>query len=135
MTQNQQEVEDISIEEWNPETYPSETFKKQVGCGSIYITIVYDKDDPTKIIQCLLDGSTKNILCLASNIALADMTTFALRHIRYPSEYKAILKNLQGNKCSNYVPNEGHNLSCADVFGKILSTILLDEKEKTAQKS
>jgi hypothetical protein len=119
---------EIPIEEWNPETYDSKTYKKVVGCGSIYITIVYDKNDNTKIIQCLLDGSTKNILCLASNIALADMTTFALRHTRYPSEYKAILKNLRGNKCSQYKPNEEHNLSCADVFGKILSEILLNEK-------
>lgn len=123
----QQEIDEIESQNWSPETYVSKTIKKEVGCGSIYITIVYEKAEPIKIVQCLLHGSSKNILCLAPNIALADMTTFALRHVRYPSEYEAIIKNLRGNRCPKYIANEEHNLSCADVFGKVLGEILNDQ--------
>jgi len=101
-----------------PEWWESHTILKQVGCGKVYATICV-KD--SKVDHCILHGSTKNVLCLAPNESLADMTTFAIRHVRHKSEYSSICKNLIGQRCSKYIPNELHNQSCPDILGKILN--------------
>ena len=110
------------------------TFRKETGCGYIYITIAFKFDDPNKVEFLRIAGQGVNDCGASFYESLADMTTFAIRRIRNEHEARAIIKNLRYHRCNRYTPNKDRITSCSDAVGQVLQKILIKENDKTAGK-
>ena len=106
--------------------YLNKTYRRPTGCGNIYIHIAFD--DKNKIEFIRISGTGGEADCGNSSLeSLADMTTFAINHIRtYDSEMKQIIKNLRGHTCNKKIPNKYHLTSCSDALGEVLEEIYKD---------
>ena len=106
--------------------WDSKTYVKQVGCGNLYVTLCYFKDQErkNKIEQVLITGD-KNSMCGDSyNDVCADSLTYEIRRIRNHHEAIAICKNYRLQRCNNIVPNRDKTTSCADAIGQVIQTEL-----------
>jgi len=120
------------------EDYPSRSYKRATGCGNLYIHIAFEPEELRKIAFIRISGTGGEADCNNSFCeCLADMTTFAITHIRtYDSEMQQIIKNLRGHICGKKIPNRLGITSCSDALGHVLNEIYKEnEKEETKKKT
>ena len=103
-------------------TYRSTTYKRPTGCGSLYMTVIYD--DSEKVSQILIEGDTDNYCGSAHLLTHADNLTFMIRRIRNNYEARAIIKNFRYHSCNKCTINSHKTKSCSDAIGQILEEVL-----------
>jgi hypothetical protein len=119
---------DSKVYEIGENEYLNRTYRRPTGCGNIYIHIAFEPNEK-KIAFIRISGTGGEADCGNSFCeSLADMTTFAITHIRtYDSEMKQIIKNLRGHICNKKIPNRFHLTSCSDALGEVLEEIYKDD--------
>lgn len=106
----------------------SRTYKRET-CKPLYITLVFQKDEPKKIDYVLIASTSKANNCSVSLLSsMADLLSFGIRRIRNEHEARALVKNLRHNKCLACPPNRTHLTNCSDAVGQVLEEVLFNEK-------
>lgn len=101
----------------------SKTYKKNLSCLNLYITVTYKEDGKVDYIR--INGTNKQDVCGISWIeAISDLLTFSIRRIRNKHEAKAICKALRDHKCLGIAPNKEHIQSCSDAIGRVMMEVL-----------
>ncbi len=105
---------------------PSKTYKVKVGCGNIYITIVYNKDGSIHRVR--LPRNTKFNCSLIFRDGMAKEATYKARR-----DMPQLIKDFKGRKpdlvCDNYNIN-CQAYSCRDAIAKVFE---YETKEKITQ--
>lgn len=107
-------------------TWKSKTYKKETGCGHLYVTVVF-KPDEDKIELIKLSGDKDNNCGRSFLETTADCLTWMCRRIRNDAEAKSIIKNFSGHYCNKVKPNKEGIKSCSDAISRVLRTILVKE--------
>lgn len=98
-------------------TLLSQTFKRETGCGKIYITICHD-NTPENIKKIIINLGKSGGCASAMTYAIAQCITLAIQH-KCPTE--EIIKNLKGITCHQQTDR---SLSCSDAIAKTLENYL-----------
>jgi ribonucleoside-diphosphate reductase alpha chain len=100
------------------------TIKIKTGCGNLFVTINFDKDNKPYEVFARLGKSGS---CFLSQIQ--SLTTIISIAIQGGIPIERIIKKLKGHRCSNPIITEGEEtLSCSDALAKAME-IILKEKE------
>ncbi len=104
----------------------SKTYKKDTGCGHIYIIICYynEPEKKGKIEQIIIAGDKENQCGNSFFNTCADDLTYMIRRIRNKHEAVAICKNYRFHRCNKIKPNKQHIVSCVDAIGQVIQTEL-----------
>lgn len=90
------------------------TVKKQIGCGTLYVTVNRDENGPIEVFT----NTGKAGGCPAQSEGLSRMVSLALR---YNIPVDAICKQLCGIRCMSTIRKDGCRvLSCPDAIGRSL---------------
>jgi len=115
---------DQENKEWND----SKTFKKETGCGSMFLTIVLDNDQG-KNVEGIFFKLGKSGGCPSSwGEALCKIIALSLQK---GVDVDEIIKVLIGNSCYNSIGyGKGRISSCSDAIGKILRSFHKKEEKR-----
>lgn len=106
--------------------WKEKTYRKNTGCGNIYIIVGYynDPEKHGKIELILINGDKENRCGNSFFNTCADDLTFMIKRIRNHHEAIAICKNYRFHRCNNIKPSEDHVVSCVDAIGQVIQTEL-----------
>jgi len=122
-------IYEIETEQPIGTTLNSRTYRKEVGCGHIYLTLVFREDKPNRIDYVKIEGCKKRNDCGNAPLeAIADLLSFSIRRIRNQHEADAIIKALSNHRCNRVIPNPDHIVSCYDAIGKVLKKELIADE-------
>lgn len=103
------------------------TEKKQIGCGTLYVTVNRDNDGPIEVFT----NTGKAGGCPAQSEGLSRMVSLALR---YNVPVDAISKQLCGIRCMSTIRKDGCRvLSCPDAIGRSLKGAIEDGCENPTE--
>ena len=104
-------------------TYPSSTYKIQVGCGNLYITIIHRAKGRFKGI--LIPRTSKFHCPITTRAAIEKLATFGGRR-----NLKQVIKDLRGDKFSHRC--EKYHIGCeaASCFDAVSQVIERWQKSK-----
>jgi ribonucleoside-diphosphate reductase alpha chain len=94
------------------------TPSKELGCGTLYITINHGEEDMTPI-EVMASLGKQGTCTACQNEALTRMVTLALKYHLPISEIVGELKNIECPS-KRLWPEEERALSCADAIGRAL---------------
>ncbi len=103
-------------------TKGSETQKRVVGCGNVYVTIVY-RNKSKKIFDSVIVTPPRKEECGGAMTApLARVVTFALRRVLDSGKELAdLLRQLSNHRCEKYTV--GCLLSCSQALADVLRDV------------
>lgn len=105
--------------------WSSETYKRNSGCGTIYVTV--DVDENNRPIHIFVDNSHG---CNSTIKTLSDYISHDLETNK--TELKEIVQILKKSKCDISIKNEhSEGNSCCHIIAKILEEYLPKDKPKT----
>lgn len=114
----------------NPAPFPSTTYKRDTGCGKIYITI--GEKPIGKIAYVSVDMGKAGGCASASTDVLGRLIG---RSLKNGVELKKIISDLIGTRCHASIVVDGEEvLSCADCVGKVLKEYLAAKTEQEEKK-
>jgi len=94
------------------------TFAKSVGCGMIYC-IFEEREGAFHKLRIRGDAEKETPCGEAWFRPVASLLTFALRRSIFEGiTMRAIVKQLQHQRCPSAVPNKDHIVSCSDAIGR-----------------
>lgn len=99
----------------------SDTYRKSIFCGWLYVIITYYRNSPYEV---LITGDKDSMCANSYNYALADSITYKINRMDGQEDRVAICKNLRLHRCNKYAPNKDKIQSCADAIGQVLQTVL-----------
>jgi len=103
-----------------PKILHGTTIKIKTGCGNLFVTINFDKDNKPYEVFARLGKSGS---CFLSQIqSLATIISIA---IQGGIQVEKIIEKLKGHRCNNPIITEGEEiLSCSDALAKAMEIIL-----------
>jgi len=107
-----------------PKTLPSKSYKEEVGCGSLYVTVSKHNGE---IIEVYATLGKSGGCSMCQNSALCRSISVGLRS-GVPAQ--RFVKILKGMRCPNPVPGLDENYSCADAIGRVLEKEINDDGTK-----
>ncbi len=107
-------------------THSSATYHQKIGCGDLYVTIIYKKDGEIGQVLIETDGARNNDCGKSAVESIADLVTFALRRrSKDKRDARLIIKALSHHYCNKKYP--GRALSCSDAVARVLTQVLEEE--------
>jgi ribonucleoside-diphosphate reductase alpha chain len=113
-----------------PKILHGTTIKIKTGCGNLFVTVNFDKDNKPYEVFARLGKSGS---CFLSQIQ--SLTTIISIAIQGGIPIEKIIEKLKGHRCSNPIITDGEEiLSCSDALAKAIKIILEEKGVKTDEK-
>jgi ribonucleoside-diphosphate reductase alpha chain len=113
-----------------PKILHGTTLKIKTGCGNLFVTVNFDKDNKPYEVFARLGKSGS---CFLSQIQ--SLTTIISIALQGGIPIETIIDKLKGHRCSSPIIVEGEEiLSCSDALAKAMEIILKEKGVKINEK-